>query len=446
VKQRATATLVIALALVLGLGLYVARYMAHGADWAMFAANAALYDNARLTVGTLIDRNGTVLAGFDDDGNRRFAESESVRRATLHVTGDKLGNIGTGALKAFDARLAGYNAVTGAYSRVGRGATVALTIDAELSAVALKALDGRRGAVLVMNYETGELLCAVSSPTFDPENPPTITDGDTRYDGAYLNRGLSSTFTPGSVFKLITSAAAIENIPDIRTRTFTCTGSQTVGGERITCPEKHGELTFKDALAVSCNVAFAELSLELGADTLARYADRAGLLERLSLDGILSAAGRFDEAEADSAELAWSGIGQANDLASPLAMLRYVSAIANGGEAAEPHLLLKTGLSSVLPREKTRLLNEKTASELAELMANNVTAHYGADNFAGLELHAKTGTAEVGVGKPPHAWFVGFIRNEGHPLAFAVIVENGGSGRLAAGGVANSVLKAAIDN
>ena len=151
--------------------------------------------------------------------------------------------------------------------------------------IAYQAMNGKKGAVGVYNYETGEILCMVSTPTFDPANPPTIEDGDPQYEGVYLNRFLSGTFTPGSVFKTITLTAAIENIPDLFSRSFTCTGSTTVGGEEITCPFAHGEMDINSALANSCNGVFAQVATELGAETMSKYVEKAGILDSYSVDG-----------------------------------------------------------------------------------------------------------------------------------------------------------------
>lgn len=131
-------------------------------------------------------------------------------------------------------------------------------------------------------------------------------------------------------------------------------------------------------------------------------------------------------------------MGQYNDLSNPCALMVYMGAIANGGTAAVPRLVLKTenalGLPSLpaLPRHTKKLVEGDTAAALAELMAHNVTAQYGASRFPNMDVCAKSGTAEVGAARPPHAWFAGFLRNPDAPYAFVVLVENGGSGADAA--------------
>lgn len=431
VKRRAWSALLLAFALLLGLGVYTYRFASEGPDWVSFRANRSVYSNGTLAAGTVTDRRGVVLASVAE-GKRVYADDAATRAATLHAVGDAEGNIGTGALSAFAGRLSGYSPVTGVSSGSG---TVALSIDAELCKTAYEALAGRKGAVLVSDYTTGEILCMVSSPSYDPT--VGFDANDSYYDGAYLNRCLSVSYTPGSVFKLVTLASAIEHIGDLEHRGFPCAGSTVVDGNTITCTAAHGEQTVEQALAHSCNVAFAELSLELGGETLRQYADRLGLTGPISVSGVATARGNFDAAADGSADLAWSGIGQSTDLVCPLAMLRYVSAIANGGAAAEPSLLAGSRVKSA------RLLGADTAERLRSMMNYNVVSYYGADNFPGLALCAKSGTAEVGDGTS-HAWFAGFLDDPAHPYAFAVVIENGGGGLRNAGPVANAVLQKAV--
>mgnify|MGYP000924709729 CR=1 FL=1 len=265
VKRRAMSALLVAVLVLGGIGVYIVRYIEHGAEWATFAANSSVYTSGVLSTGTLTDRNGVVLATANG-GSRSYAEDAAVRTACYQAVGDYTGNVGTGALKAFSKQLSGYNPITGTYATDGH--TVALTLDSSLCVTAYEALAGRKGAVLVSNYKTGELLCMVSGPSIDPNS-----DGDVP-DGAYINRCINGSFTPGSIFKLITSAAAIENIKDIDSRRFSCAGSLDVNGVSVKCTAVHGSQTSEDALANSCNCAFAQISLDLGADTIETHAKK----------------------------------------------------------------------------------------------------------------------------------------------------------------------------
>ena len=445
IKFRANSALLIGFMIVVGLCVYLIRLADHGADWAMFSGNLGLYKNGILNTGRVADRNGVVLA-WAGDGKYGYADDETTRRACLHVVGDYPGNIGTGVITSMADKIAGYSFMDGTYSRDGGGSTLRLTIDSDVCRTAYTALSGRSGAVLVSNYETGEIICMVSSAGFDPAYQ-SASGAPAPASGAYLNKAISSTYTPGSVFKIVTLAAALENIDGLYKRTFDCSGIVTIGYERINCSGVHGRQTIEEAFANSCNSAFAVLSAELGPDTLAKYAESYGLTSSHSIDGIETAAGRFDKAEPDSGALAWSGIGQYNDLASPYSFLRLSTAIANKGQAAESTLVSSYPLpaNSQAGLNKPVIMRESTAVSLADMMSYNIIYSYGRDRFPGLDIYAKTGTAEVSNGYP-HAWFTGFIKNPGHPLAFTVVVENGGSGLSAAGSVANAVLQAAVGN
>ena len=432
VKNRAYSALILAFLLIAGMLLYVYRYASDGENWATFTANSQVVTSeGKLISGTVTDRNGLLLARAENS-SQSYSSSELIRIATLHAVGDFPGNIGTGALTAFSDALSGYNPVTGI---TGEGGTVRLSIDADINAVAYEAMAGRPGAVIVSNYETGEIICMVSTPSYDPT--VGIDPNDPAYAGAYLNRCISSAFTPGSVFKLVTVAAALEQLDDIWTRRFVCEGKSYVDGAEINCTGVHGEQTIEQALANSCNCAFAELSLALGGETLAAYAEAFGFTSSHSLSGIDTKKGNFEAFPNGSAGLAWSGIGQATDLVCPYSMLRFTSAIANGSTAIEGSLIYgETGKMSTL-------LRPDTAEKLSEMMSYNVHTAYGTWLFPGLEMHAKSGTAEVGDGSS-HSWFTGFITNEGCPYAFTVIIEGAGSGLRGAGSVANTVLQALV--
>ena len=432
VKNRAYSALILAFLLIAGMGLYVFRYASDGEDWATFTADSQIVTNeGKLISGTVTDRNGILLAKAENSA-QNYSEDLIIRTSTLHAVGDFPGNIGTGALSAFADALSGYNPVTGI---TGEGGTVNLSIDAGINSVAYEAMAGRPGAVLVSNYETGEIICMVSTPSYDPLEG--FDPEDPAYSGAYLNRAISSAFTPGSVFKLITVAAALETLDDVWSRRFYCEGKSYVDGAEINCTGTHGEQTIEQALANSCNCAFAELGLLLGGETLAAYAESFGFTSSHSLSGIDTKKGNFEAFPNGSAGLAWSAIGQSTNLVCPYSMLRFTSAVANGGTAIEGSLTLgETGKMSTL-------LRPDTAEKLSEMMSYNVHTAYGTYLFPGLEMHAKSGTAEVGDGTS-HSWFTGFITNEDAPYAFTVIIEGGGSGLRGAGSVANTVLQALL--
>ena len=308
-------------------------------------------------------------------------------------------------------------------------------MDSALNAAAYSALAGRSGAVMLMDYTTGEILCMVSTPADDPASP-----SESPAEGTYINKAIGASFVPGSVYKLVTLAAAIDNMPDLFERSFWCGGSVELQGITLNCTGSHGQQNIEQALANSCNCAFGEIALELGYGTLKDYAGRLGFTAALTLDGMDVKRGNIDwEQEDMDIGLAWTGIGQHNDLVCPYAMLRYVAAIANGGSVYEPTLLGHGELD-----RPTSVLGAETARLIAGMMDHNVEAAYGGEwTFPGLDVAAKTGTAEVGDGTS-HAWMTGFLNDPQHPYAFVVLIEHAGGGLTNAGPVANAVLQAAV--
>lgn len=435
-----------------GLSLFLYGFVTKGGNWAIQPFNQHVTGESSAAGGRILDRSGAVLVE-SKNGKRVFDGDESTRRAMLHVAGDAQGFISTGIQYTFRSELSGYNLITGLASPTGKqsGSDIRLTVDANLCRLAREKLAGLDGAAAVCNYKTGEMLCMVSTPDYDPSNPPKDlnTDKTGKYSGVYLNKVLSSSLTPGSIFKVVTSAAAIENIPDLDSRTWNCGKSVTINGNKITDMYAYGRLSFKNALAKSSNVAFGQIAVELGADKLTAQADEMGFNRNFSLDGIPTAKSVYQVTGAQPNELAWSGVGQYTDLANPYHMLVLMNAIANGGVYQQPYLIQSVttplGIPTKTGGSKTgeRLLETDTAGRLAGYMRYNVTSGYGDSLFPGLAVCAKTGTAEVGTVKKPNCWMVGFSSNADTPLAFVVMVENSNSSIGTAGRIASSLMSAA---
>ncbi len=443
IEKRAVMCLLLAFVLLTGVGVFTYRYFTNGDDWASYEGNRDVYNEGDLSKGKLYDTNGLLLMQNTTDG-MIFNEDASVRTALMHITGDKDNNISTGANRAFTDELIGYNFINGVYSLNNAGKDVYLTLDANVCAAAYEALAGRHGTVGVYNYKTGEIICMVSSPTYDPLYPPATPE-----DGVYINRFTSATFVPGSTFKLVTAAAAIENLDDAYTWEINCTGSVSYGGSyKVTDVSAHGTVDLKKALEVSCNCYFGQLAEKLGPDLMKKYTEKAGLTTSYDINGIKTAEGTFDFPDSGM-NLAWTGIGQWEDMVNPCSMMVYMGAIANGGEATHPSIIKPTSFMGKqidkIATKTTTMIDSSTAASLTEMMANNVNSHYGSENFPGLSLCAKSGTAEVGGSKEPHAWFTGFLNDESNPYAFVVLVENSGYGADVAGSVANTVLQAVVN-
>lgn len=447
VSRRAMFALVLAVVLLLGSAVFLAQYFVKAADWVTFPGSPHVYSGGTLDAAVLTDRDGTLL--MDSRNGREFAADAQTRAAFLHLLGDREGYIYAPMLPAFADRMIGFDPVQGLFGRADGQAQVKLSLSADVQTAALQAMNGRRGVVGVYNYKTGELLCAVTSPSYDPDNRPDVENDTTgQYNGVYVNRFFNLTYTPGSIFKLVTAAAAIEKIEDIDSRTFTCTGKTIIGGQEVICSGNHGTLTFSEALAHSCNVAFGELAAELGADTLQSYAKKLGLCESLDFDGYHCAEGVCDLSDADRGDTAWAGIGQYTVEVNALTFLRFMGMIAGGSEAADPFMMasVTVGDQAVYQAERKDAdctLQPETCQKVQQMMRYAVQNIYGDWQFGGLSVCAKSGTAEH-EGRAADAMFAGFVQDEAYPLAFVVFVEEGGSGSAVAAPLAAKVLAACV--
>ena len=434
--KRAWFAYFLSAAMLVGVLVIVVRYVVNGPDWMPFQND-----------GVIVDRSGTVL--MDNTDGRTLADDATVRASMLQILGDNEGYITPYLLNEYGDELAGFNRISGTRHMGGGEGRMTLTLSASVQRAALNALNGQHGTVGVYNYKTGEILCMVSLPTYDPWNVPDVAGNPEQYNGVYVNRFLHSAYAPGSTFKLVTAAAALERISDIEDRTFYCEGSAQVGSETVICNGVHGTINFRQALCQSCNVAFAQIADELGADVLTNYAERFGITDSLSFDGFITKKGNFDLSEATAYEAAWAGVGQYTDQINPCQYMTFMGAIANGGQAATPYLVDKVTFGSKTKYEaKTemgdKILSASAADTLAEMMHYNVVNNYGEWYFSGLYAGAKSGTAERGEGLTSNALLTGFVQCEDYPLAFVVVLEGGGAGSTACTPVIRQVLDACV--
>ena len=431
-----------------GLGYLLVNLFLNGGKWVMQPYNGHISgETSTVKLGDITDRDGSLLA-TTQDGTRLYSQDETVRRALLHTVGDPYGYISTSIQSTMSSKLSGYNIVTGLnntfFNRLG--SDIALTVDQDACAAAYNALGGKNGGVIVYNYQTGDILCKVSTPTFDPNSIPEDLETNDAYKGAYLDNTLSSSFTPGSIFKIVTAAAAMERWPDSwSTITYSCSGSVELAGSDITClhGNAHGTQDMAAALGNSCNVYFAQLANDLGAEALQAKAKEMGFNVSFDLNGISTMESTIDLAGANANQLGWAGVGQYTVLANPYHMMCLMGAIANGGEYVQPRLTQGADLLGEITGGSRQLVSSGEASQLKELLRSNVEYYYGDYLFPdGMNVCAKTGTGEVGEDKGPNCWMVGFCDSTVYPYAFAVVVEDGSGGIESAGSVVSAVLSA----
>jgi peptidoglycan glycosyltransferase len=352
-----------------------------------------------------------------------------------------------------------------------KGGSVALTLDPAAQKAAydgLRRLDAK-GAVVAIDPTTGAILALVSVPSYDPnlvsghdtsvarENYERLSTAPSR---PMLDRALRETYPPGSTFKLVTAAAALEsgrytpdtevdNAAELKLPQTTVTLPNENGG-----PCTSGRNTLTVALMNSCNVSFGAVGLDLGGQALRDQARKFGFDSAFEVP-MRTVASRFPE-DPNPPQTAQSAIGQFDVRATPLQMAMVAAAIANRGVVMEPYLVQEVRAPdlSVLDTHKPRTLRTAmspgTAAELTDMMVKVVEGGTGTNGqIPGVKVAGKTGTAQVGNGRTPHAWFVSFAPADDPKVAVAVIVENGGeqaeiSGNRLAAPIAQAVMRAVL--
>ena len=447
IAGRAGIALLLCLLLLVGFAFFVFEYVTKAQDWVIFPGSPHVYTGGNIGTGFVVSAEGMPLLDLNE--GRTYTQDSVLRKATLHWLGDRYGSISAPALSHYAAKVVGYDLLSGVYNYGQNSGIARLSLYANAQTVALEAMGSYKGTVAVYNYKTGKLLCAVTTPTYDPDDVP-----DEAYEGMYVNRFTQSGYIPGSIFKIVTLAAALETIPDIESQRFVCTGSYEYGVDKVTCEGAHWEQDLQSAFRNSCNCAFAQIADQLGAETLDRYVKQFGVTDSVSFDGVTTAKGNFEVLDQAPVNVAWSAIGQHKDQVNPCSFLTFMGAIADGGKGTLPYLVEEITVGTertyqAKPQVGKRIMSESTAQTVIAYLRSNVAEKYGDYNFPELTVCAKTGTGEVGGDKKPNAMLAGFAVDEEYPLAFIVCVEDGGYGSQVCLPIATKVLtacKEAINN
>ena len=413
-------------------------------------------ENPEIVPGSIMDRNRQVLVETKTSGGKNntvtyYRDYHKDSKYAAHVVGSK--QLGIGGESLYIRYLLGYD--NSLFERIyqkafldrEQGNNVILTIDIKLQKLISEKMGKAKGSVVVMNPQTGEILALVSQPSF---NPSALDDEPA--EESLLNKASYGKYTPGSIMKVITAAAALESMENINVQTFVCTGTTDVNGISINCAgnKVHGEVNLSKALEVSCNAYFAQLVYDMGWKQFLQTAEGFGFNKDFLFSDIRTAKSQLPiNRRTDDEELLWSAVGQGKVLVTPLHMAMLASSIANGGPMPEPRLVY--GIET--RNRRIRLSNNnllstpisiETANALKNMMINVVEHGTGTKaRSTGMLTAGKTGTAEVGEGKKPHAWFIGFAPAENPSLAIALVLENGGSGGSQAAPLAGKILREA---
>jgi peptidoglycan glycosyltransferase len=349
---------------------------------------------------------------------------------------------------------------------------VQLTIDPKVQKAAYDALGNQRGAVVALDPKTGAILALVSKPSFDPSAIAAHdASGLKTYDALVkqnpsplVNRAIAGNLNPpGSTFKLVVSAAAIESGRYSESSQFDSPTSLVLPGTSFRIQNSQGEVcgtgpkaSLKIALSLSCNIPFAELGDQLGEQTLAAMAKRFGFGQTVRIP--MAVTPSTYPSGMDKAQLAQSAFGQWEDRATPMQIAMVSAAIGNGGVEMQPTLVkrvLSPNLSTVeqsTPKQFAQPISAKTASAVRDMMVASVASGAATNGrIDGVQVAGKTGTAQNGPNDPYTLWFTGFAPANDPKVAVAVVVENGGGlgqngyGNLVAAPVAKRVMEAVLN-
>ncbi len=404
----------------------------------------------RIQRGDILDRHGRPLAvteiGPDGEPRRVYLDEGGV-----HTLGYVSALGGASGVEAAAAdQLLGRDSPSlqdiwdDLLHRSRSGDPVQLTIDLDIQRAAEAALEGATGAVVALDPHTGEVLAMASTPTFNANFTPEEWDELRTAEGSpLLNRATQGLYTPGSTFKTVTLAAALEAglvTPDTPAE---CPAEVFIDGVRVTSqnePPGRTTRTVADAYAYSCNTYFAQLGIEVGEERFRDMARALGLSEAVPFT-LPTSRGRLSTTPGflgTQAGLAASAFGQGELQISPLHLALLAGFAVNDGVVQRPHLIL-----SEAPEEWRRALSPAAAADLAAMMRYSVDAGWASTvAIEGVTVGGKTGSAEVIVEENPHALFIAYAEHEGRAIAVAAIKEFAGSGSQQAGPVAKAVIEA----
>ena len=433
--------------------------------------------------GRILDRTGAVLASSKKDSN-----GEPYRTYTDPSMSPAIGyasrQFGTAGLEhTYDGQLAGVVSADPIQQLLSKFRAdpndpqdLTLSLSLKLQKAAEKALGNDKGAVVMLDPRTGEVLTLVSAPTFDASpiaNPSTSQKAfDTLRqdkDKPLLNRAIQGLYVPGSTFKIVTSIAALSSgaittdtsypqQPKAEKTGLLVSGYRVRDGHHPFTDDR--ALKFPEAVEVSCNIYFALTGLRTGGQKLADWAGKLGFGHPIPFDlttetsQVTNGGGKFGGGFKDDVEVANAAYGQAEVLATPLQMALVASTIANDGVLMKPHLALsfssaRNGTHTVAPEQLADVTSPDVAGEIKSAMERAVEGNFGeiftpGAAVPGIPTAGKTGTAQLGSGEP-HSWFIGFAPVDQPRVVIAVIVENAGHGASRAAPMAGDLMKLYFD-
>ena len=433
---------------------------------------AAEYDRER---GAIVVAGNAVAESVPTDGRLKYLRQYPQGELYAAVTGyhsliynnSQLERAENDVLSGSDGRLALRRLADLFTGRDPAGGDVVLTLDPAVQEAAMAGLEGVTGAVVALDPSSGAILGMASTPSYDPtllssHDPAAIRAYWDELEAAErdprLNRAIGDNYPPGSLFKVVVSAAALEDgyTPDTvipaPDELPLPNSSRVIPNFNGSSCSPTGEQTLNDALTISCNTAFAQLGMDLGEDRVREMAEAFGM-DGERFDVPLRVVGSSIGDVEDDAALAQTSIGQRDVRMTPLQAAMIAATVANDGHQMRPYLVDQvqapdlTVIDSTEPEEWRNPVSVDVANQLTEMMKSVVANGSGrAARIPGVEVAGKTGTAQVSEDVADHTWFMGFAPADDPKIAVAVFVANGGgTGGERSAPIARQVMQAYLD-
>lgn len=450
-------------------GYYMKFVIVDSQDIVKNVHNERVAEKAKTIIrGTIYAKDGEKLA-YTDTNNTDEDLSDDIRKYPFGKSFAQVVGYTTKGITGLEAQCNSILSMEGTSAieqiandftdTTAKGCNVYTTLDVDLQKKAYDSIGSDKGAVFVMDVETGEVYATVSKPSFNPEKLDDIWDdiSNDSKNSPLLNRSTMGMYTPGSIFKIVTTLAYMnENQDNVGDYSYYCKGKANFKNFKIDCFDghSHGKINLEEAFAYSCNSAFSTMGDELNINNYLKTTQNLMFNEILPFDNFNTSNSTYckksrfvlDE-NSTQAQVAQTSIGQGETLVTPAHMAMIVSAIANDGVLMKPYMIksVENGNGSIIDEaentEYKRLMSKNQAKKLQEYMSS--VCDYGtARIFRGsdYEAYGKTGTAELDKNNNVNSWFVGYGEKDGKKLAVAVVYENIKDGGISAKECAKKVL------
>ncbi len=416
-------------------------------------------ESANIIRGAFLDRDGQVLAQTVIDDEENKIRNYSYPNLYSHIIGYTYPNLGKSGLElTMDNYLTNRystgisEAIKKYFERTSVGSSIKLTVDTAVQSKASELLGNNKGAIVALNPKTGEVYSMVSKPNF---NPSTLRENweeiNSSGESPLFNRAINGLYPPGSVMKVISTAAILESgIP----LDYTHTGTQIIDGYEYkdATTRKYGEIKLEEAFKRSLNTYFVDKIQQVGKSKFETLAKSFMFEENIGFELPISKSTLNFSESTNKNQLSSSSIGQGRVLSTPMEMALMASAVANNGAMMKPYIvdeIIKSDgslLKKTEPEILSQAISPAIAEEINKLMIQTTNSGTGANaSIRNIQVSSKTGTAENETGNT-HAWYVGFAPADDPVVAVAVIVEQGGSGGEVAAPIGRDVIISVLNN